>query len=116
MIRAGDLKHRITIEQATETTSIGGAVSKSWSTYQQVWADIIPRGNARQYAALFQEFTEASYTFRIRGGFNIDEKMRIVHQGRYFDILYPATGADGASPLYSTEVMIVCREAQEQVG
>lgn len=115
-MRAGDLKHRITIERATESVSPGGAVTKTWSTFAQLWAEIIPRGTSRQYTALYQEFSESTLMFRVRGRVAVTEKMRISHQGRYFDIMYPPIGADGRAPLYASELLIFCREAQEQVA
>lgn len=112
-MRAGQLKHSVTIEQATEAISAGGAVSRTWSTFAAVRAAIEPR-TGREYSAMFQQFADLSVMFTVRGGIDINEKMRIVHDGRYFDIL-SIEGVDGKTPQNASELRIACRETQEQM-
>lgn len=85
-MRAGKLRHRITI-QSKSTTSRGtyGEEIITWGTYKQVWAELDPP-KAREFFANKQTQTEITTRIRIRYLENIDNSMRIIYDGRTFDI------------------------------
>ena len=41
-MEAGQLRHRVTIQQATETTDGFGGVTQAWATFATVWAAVEP--------------------------------------------------------------------------
>lgn len=89
MIRAGDLNQRITIQQSTITRDTYGAEIQTWATHATVWASKQHKSSREFYSA---QKTNAEITdlFIIRYRNNVTTKMRISHNGKYYDIL----GAD----------------------
>ena len=83
---AGRLRHRITIEQPTETQdATTGAVTVTWAPlWVNVPAEIVPR-SGREFLAAQQMQAEVStlITFRWRAG--LDAKMRIRHGTRIYN-------------------------------
>jgi len=89
---AGKLDRRIRLESATTTRGLDGHPVRTWSLLREVWAELRPiRGQegfpAQQFAA------KAEVTFRIRYTYGLDplpnpsEDMRIVYEGRSYDIV-----------------------------
>lgn len=75
-MRAGQLRHRVTIQQKTETRSGTGDVVVTWSDVAQVWAANEPlRG--REYLEAKQVHDEAVTRFRIRHYDGILPEMRV---------------------------------------
>lgn len=89
MIDAGRLRHRVTIEEPTETqNATTGAIAVTWSAlWTNVPAEVAPR-SGREFLAAQQLQAEVStlITFRWRDG--LTPKMRIVHGARIYN---PAT-------------------------
>jgi SPP1 family predicted phage head-tail adaptor len=85
-VKIGNLRHRITIEQAAVAQDTDGAVLESWSTYAMVQASIEPISGREYFAA---QSTQADVTHRIivRYRSGITPKMRVNHGSRIFDIL-----------------------------
>lgn len=84
-MRAGRLRHRLTFEEATESRDSFGDLQKSWSDFVTVWGAAEPlRG--REFFDARRENVEAEIRFRIRHRDDIDEKMRVVWDGRTYDI------------------------------
>lgn len=50
-MEAGKLRHRICIEQATETTATSGETSQTWSNFARCWASISPAGSGESWRA-----------------------------------------------------------------
>ncbi len=84
-MRAGELRHRITIQQATETPSTSGAITQTWSTVATVWAAIEALSGREAFAAQ-QVNAQVSSRIRIRYRAGITPKMRIVFGARTFNI------------------------------
>lgn len=84
-MRAGKLRHQITILQVSESRTGSGGVSESWSTYATVWASIEPL-NGREYLASQQRQSSETHKVRIRYLFGITTKMRVLWGSRTFDI------------------------------
>jgi len=84
MLRAGELRHQVTIQRRIETQDVGGAMLVSWEDVATVWAQIAPL-SAREYlqsAALQSEIT-ARIKIRHRPG--LDATMRIVHGEKIYN-------------------------------
>ncbi len=91
-MRAGRLRHRVTIQQPTEAGAAAGNVTKTWSTYKETWAEIEPLSGREFFegAALDREIT-ARIRMRYLSGLTAD--MRIVRGGVESNG-DPKTGAD----------------------
>jgi len=86
MARAGLLKHVIEIQQPIETQDGSGSVVNSWLVYLTVHAQLLPQaGSEAVLEGHTQAFSVVKFNIRFKKG--ITPKMRIVYDGRTFDIL-----------------------------
>lgn len=85
--RAGNFDRRITIEQKTESvdTTYGGATF-SWGTYITRWAAIKPYSRGIEYFDGGAVRAEKTLVFQIRYTTGITTSMRILHEGKYYNI------------------------------
>jgi len=84
-MRAGDLRHKIVLQEPTETSDGMGGMTTTWSTFKRVWAAIWPLKGA-EYLAAMQTTSEMTHKIRIRYMANVTPKLRIKWGSRYFDI------------------------------
>jgi len=84
-LRAGNLRHYITIEQPVENFDSNKELITTWSTFSQVWAEILPLVG-REYWSAKQVNAETTGKLRIRYIAGITPKMRIKFGTRIFDI------------------------------
>jgi SPP1 family predicted phage head-tail adaptor len=86
-MRAGQLRHRITIEQASDARDEYGEPVQSWTTYAQAWAAVEPI-SGREYWSANQDVAKANYRIRLRHdpALAITTAMRVLFDGRTFDI------------------------------
>ena len=84
-MRAGPLRHRITIQEATETQDVYGEPDVSWSEFVQAWASVEPIGS-REYFASNRENADITHRVRMRYRPGITHKMRVLYGTRAFDI------------------------------
>jgi SPP1 family predicted phage head-tail adaptor len=84
-ISIGSLRHRIMIQQATETIADDGSTVQSWSNYKPTRAEIVPLNSSEAYVA--QGIT-ASVIHRITCRYvaGVVPKMRIKWGERIFEI------------------------------
>ncbi len=104
-MKAGMLRHRVTIQQATETQNSYGEIVQAWTTVATVWASIEARGVRESFAAS-QQFATADHIITIRYRSGVTAKMRIVYGSRVFDI-QGAVDPDGRK----RTLMIYAKEA-----
>ena len=89
-MRAGELRHRITIQKPTETSDGIGGVTTTWSTLITTWAAIWPlRG--QEYMSAMQTTSNVTHKIRIRRlptnkRDDFSSKCRILFDSRYFEI------------------------------
>jgi SPP1 family predicted phage head-tail adaptor len=86
-MRAGTLRHLVTIQEPVETKGTLGDVEQAWTDVTVVWASIEPvRGDER--FSLLQEKTTADIKVTMRAGEapNLTPRMRLVHETKIFDI------------------------------
>lgn len=87
-IRAGKLRHKITIQQpGASRDSCGGPAKSNWTDFKTgVWASVEPL-QGKEYHAAVQDRAEVSTRFRIRFIAGLKPDMRIVYDGRVFGIV-----------------------------
>ena len=90
-MRAGQLRHSITIQQKVLTVDANGDRTEAWTTYLTSWASI-ETGNGREFFAAKQVMADLTHTVRIRYYSGIRPDMRIAYLDlktnttRYFNI------------------------------
>ena len=85
-MRAGKLRHKVTIQDYTESQDSYGAVTKTWSDYATIWASIEPvRGREFWDSKQINAEITAKITIRYLSG--ITPKMRIKYGARIFEII-----------------------------
>lgn len=104
-MRAGQLRHRITIQEPVETRDSYGSVKTTWSDLCTVWAGIWPI-RAKEYVSAGQTQSEVTHTIRIRYRDDITSKMRIEFGTRYFSIVKPPINPDERK----SKLDLVCTE------
>lgn len=84
-MNAGMLRHRIQIQQATETQDSFGAVTQTWTTIATIWASI-EAISGREFFDAAQVNAEITHRIRIRYRPDITTQMRAAEGTRTFDI------------------------------
>jgi len=85
-MKAGQLKHRIVIEQQTQTKNAIDEIILTWSTFCTVWAAIEPATGQTYYAANQLE-SKVDGRVRIRYRDDIEPTMRIKFGDRILNIV-----------------------------
>lgn len=86
-MRAGRLRHRITIEEPLEARNSVGEAVKTWSPVKTIWAAIEPlRGEEKFSVDQAQANVDTKITARSIAVRDVTTKMRLVHRERVFDI------------------------------
>lgn len=107
-VEAGELRHRITIQERTDTQDAYGEPIPAWSTWATVWAAVEPQSGQEATIAMSQQ-QEARLRIRVRvryrSGFSVLH--RIAWQGRTFQV-------EAISEVKSNrrEVHLICYEVQ----
>lgn len=84
-MESGKLKHRITIQAATETRNDTGDVLKSWATFADRWASIEPL-TGRELMKAQQVSSEVTHKVTIRYLAGVTPQHRILFGSRVFNI------------------------------
>ena len=84
-MRAGQLVHKITIQQATDAQSATGDITTTWATFATVNASIDPV-NGREFFQSKLISAEITHRVEIRHLTGLKPKMRILFGARIFDI------------------------------
>ena len=85
-MRAGLLRHRIVIEQTTESRDSSGSVVNTWTQFATVSSTYEPQSGKEGVTEDHTQATQA-VKFRIRYLAGVAPKMRITFGGNIFDIL-----------------------------
>ena len=84
-MRAGKLRHSITVEQVSEVRDARGETTKTWSTFLTSRAGIYPlRG--KEFFAAHQDNAEINTKIVLRYQPGITAEMRVLANGNYYDI------------------------------
>lgn len=84
-MHAGELRHRIVIEQPTLTQSASGAAVETWATFLECWAAVEPLAG-REYIAARQTANEVTHRVRLRWQAGVTDRMRVKFGSRVFRI------------------------------
>lgn len=84
-MRSGKFRHRLTIQQVTETRGATGEIERSWSTFAERWGAMTPLAG-REYFMSAQRNAEVTHRFELRFTPGVTAKMRVLHDGRTFNI------------------------------
>ena len=84
-MRAGRLRHRLTLQSRTETRSATGSVTTAWATEGTVWGAIEPI-SGKEYLALAQTQNETAVRIVLRYYSGLDESWRVVSGGKAYSI------------------------------
>lgn len=84
-MRAGQLRHQLVIEEATETRDAHGQAVATWSTFATVPGSVEPL-TGREIFAAAQPQGEITARARIRYLAGVTEKMRITFESRIYAI------------------------------
>lgn len=84
-MRTGQLRHKIRIEQVTETRTNSGAIAETWGNFKTVRAEVIPQ-SGREYFNNSQVSSQETARFNIHYTPGITTKMRIIFNNRTYDI------------------------------
>ena len=86
-MQAGQLRHRVTIQQASESQNSVGEAVKSWASVATVWARVNPLRGTEYLAAMQAKATvDTRITMRKNAFPGLTPKHRIVFGARVFDI------------------------------
>lgn len=91
---SSSLRHRITLQEEIRTPDEGGGYIRSWQDVAELWAEIIPyagtgnfsRGSGKERVAGGQMQAENSYRLILRYREGVTTLMRIIFDGRVFNI------------------------------
>jgi SPP1 family predicted phage head-tail adaptor len=75
-MEAGKLRHRITIEVATNTRTAAGSTTQSWATHATVWARILNFGGTERVTANQVE-SRVTHKVQIRNLSTVTTGMRV---------------------------------------
>lgn len=84
-MRSGKLRHTVTLQSLVETQDSYGSAVQSWADYATVRASVEPL-QGREYFASQQVRAEATTRFRIRYLSGVLPTMRVVFDGRAYNI------------------------------
>lgn len=86
MIRAGELRERVTVQQSSETRNPLGEAIPTWSTFAEVWASV--NGvTSRELLLAGQQQTEISHRVKMRYLPGLTQQMRLAWRGRTLEIV-----------------------------
>ena len=85
-MRAGLLRHRLTILNPTDVSSSWNSTETTWTTYATVWGSIEPI-SGREYYEAEQVQSQVRHMIIIRFIHGVTPNMRISFEGRTFKII-----------------------------
>ena len=83
---AGKLRYYIEIQQFSSVKNDFGEVTKSWTTFANCWAEVKPIKASEYFTANSENF-KVSHRVVIRYIEGIKPGMRIIHEGRTFEVV-----------------------------
>lgn len=104
-MRAGELNRRITIQQPTVAKDQYKRVTTGWVDFKTVWAAVEPL-NGREYIQAQNTNAEITVRFRIRYLPDVTNAMRVLYDGRVFNLNSPPIDLRGAHE----EMHLMCVE------
>lgn len=84
-IEAGQLRHRVAVQNATEVRNTHGEPIRTWATAVTVWAAIDPI-NGRELLLAKQVASETTHRIRMRYHAEVTSASRLLYGSRTFQI------------------------------
>lgn len=105
-IAAGKLRHRITLEQLTQSADPqSNEPIETWTQRETVWASIEPISANERYASM-QIQGEVTHTVVIRAISGLTGQWRVRHEGRVFHLVEPPIDVDERGK----KMILLCKE------
>lgn len=104
-LRAGQLRHLITIQQRTNTRDEYGQPIPAWATFATVWAEVLDMTGREFVESQEARAAEVSVTVIIRYLAGVKPTMRIIHSSRTLQIA-AVLDPEGRSRM----LQLMCRE------
>ena len=86
MLRSGTMDYLAVVQTPTESANAIGEPILTWSTFATRWVAILPLSGNEQITALANE-GNVTHRIRMRYTAGIKPKMRLVSEGRTFEIM-----------------------------
>ena len=86
-VRIGALRHRVTLQKNTRTSSATGAKADNWTDVATLWAEVKPHA-ARELSAADSRYQQTTHQVTIRYREGITHKMRLMFEGRVLQVEY----------------------------
>ncbi len=106
-MRAGQLRHRVAVQSATQTTNDAGDPIRTWSTTAAVWARVEPlSGREAERARAIR--ADLTHKVTIRGGVTLTPAMRFLFGSRVLNVGHVLDAEERGITLqaYCTEVAV----------
>lgn len=85
--RIGQLRERLTLQSVSLVQSASGHPVETWSTLATVWGEVKYRLNASdETGQARRESATQIVIFRIRYRTDVNERVRILYRGKYYDV------------------------------
>lgn len=84
-MRAGLLKHTVTLQRSTQTVSDSGSLSNRWTDYATVRAELVTHSIADAGMA-YGEAAKSALVFRIRHFHGLTCDDRLIYRGQAYEI------------------------------
>ena len=108
-MRSGRLRHRLALQQATETRGDAGGVVKTFATQATVWGAIEPL-SSKEYLAIQQTQAEATVRVVIRYRSDIDDTWRILDTADSPNTVYTIEGQPINENNRNRSLVIMCSQ------
>lgn len=106
MIRAGQMRTRVTLQRPVESNERGETVT-TWQTYATVWAHVRPL-SAREYLMAQQVQAAITHQVMIRYRPDVSAKHRIIAGDRTLHLAAPPQVPDD----YRDQLILLCEEVE----
>ena len=102
-MRAGMLRHSVTLQRFQQGQDAYGGPVETWEDVATVWASLEAM-SGREFFASQQAQSEVTQRIRIRYRADVTADMRVIHNGKVFNIVAPLPDNRGR------ELVLMCRE------
>lgn len=107
------MRHKVTIQEVTETQNSYGEPTQSWSTFAERWASIEPIAG-REYFAAKHENTEADVRIRLRWE-RLLVQLTTKHRVLYTRPLLDESPETAQTRVFDIEAVLNLRERNREV-
>ena len=106
-MRSGMLRHRVTLQRFQQGQDAYGGPVETWEDVAIVWASLEAM-SGREFFASQQAQSEVTQRIRIRYRPDVTADMRVIHNGKVFNIVAPLPDNRGR------ELVLMCREVSNE--